>query len=95
MNSKQRANLKALAGKIEPIFQIGKGGVSENQLSGISDALNKRELIKISVLRACEQTAAELCGYLAEKLGAEPVAAIGNRIILYRRSETVKEHIEF
>lgn len=95
MTSKQRAKLRALASDIEPIFQIGKGNVSDNQLDGIDAALNKRELIKINVLKGCDYTSDELIGALAAKLGAEPVAAIGNKIILYRRSsdDSVK-HIE-
>lgn len=86
MTSKQRVKLRAYASDIEPIFQIGKGNLSDNQLDGIAAALNKRELIKINVLKGCDYTADELIGVLAAQLGAEPVAAIGNKIILYRRS---------
>ncbi len=96
MNSKQRANLRSLAMNLQPIFQIGKGGVGEAMLTGLDEALEKRELIKISVLRACEKSAKELIGELAERLEAEPVTAIGNKIVLYRKSknENIK-HVEF
>lgn len=96
MTSKQRANLKSLANNVTPIFQIGKGGVNEAMLEGISAALEKRELIKITVLRNCEKKAGELIGELAAALGAEPVTALGSKIVLYRRSSNDKiQHIEF
>lgn len=96
MNSKQRANLRSLAMGIDPIFQIGKGGVSDAMITGLSEALEKRELIKISVLRSCEFKAKELIDRLALRLGAEPVTAVGSKIVLYRRSKNDKiKHIEF
>lgn len=77
MTSKQRANLRGMASTIEPIFQIGKGGVSDALLEGLDAALEKRELIKITVLRNCDKKAKELIGEIAEQLSAEPVTAIG------------------
>ena len=50
MTSKQRAYLRSLANTIDAIFQIGKGGISDNLISQLSDALEARELIKVSVL---------------------------------------------
>ncbi len=95
LTSKQRAKLRALSSNCEPIFQIGKGNLSDVQLGEISAALNKRELIKISVLKSCDNTAEELIDEIATSLGAEPVAAIGSKIILYRRSTDKKvKHIE-
>lgn len=95
LTSKQRAKLRALASNVDPIFQIGKGNLSDIQISELAAALNKRELIKISVLKGCDYTADELIGDVAQALDAQPVAAIGNKIIVYRRSDdkTVK-HIE-
>lgn len=87
LTSKQRAQLRALANDIRPIFQIGKGGINDNMTAQISDALEARELIKITVLRNADGDPRSLMEELAEKTGAEAVAAIGNKIILYRRSE--------
>ena len=87
MTSKERSYLRSLAQKIEPIGQIGKGGVSENMISGIDDALEKREIVKITVLRNSEDEAAEIIDDLAEKLSATPVCSIGHKIILYRKSK--------
>ena len=85
-----------MASTLDPIFQIGKGNITENQIQGIDDALEKRELIKISVLRSSEIDADEALAFLAEALKATPVCAIGNKIVLYRRSESDKvKHIEF
>ncbi len=92
---KRRARLRALANGIDPCFQIGKGGINENMLADLSAALDAHELIKITVLRNAAGDAREFMHELSSALGAEEVAVIGNRIVLYRRStrEGVK-HIE-
>ena len=85
-----------MANGFETIFQIGKGGVSDALLEGLDAALEKRELIKITVLRNCDKKAKELIGEIAEQLSAEPVTAVGSKIVLYRRSKNDKiQHIEF
>ena len=96
LTSKERSNLKALASKETAIMQVGKGGIGDNLISSLSDALDKRELIKITVLENAEETSKEVGAILAANLKAEFVAAIGRKVILYRRSqkEGVK-HIEF
>lgn len=93
MTSKQRAALKSLAQKETPLFQIGKGGVNDNLIQAVSDALTARELIKLTVLKTCEDTPAEVLRQLAEAADAEPVCAIGGKIVLYRYSPDKKEHI--
>ncbi len=81
---------------IEPIFQVGKGGISENMVSDISKALEARELIKITVLKNNDDTPMSILQELAEKLKAEPVCAIGNKIVLYKRSSRKDvEHIKY
>lgn len=94
--SKQRATLRSMASAIEPIFQIGKASLNENQLKGIDEAIEKRELIKLSVLRSCEDSARELAEEIAAEIGATVVCTIGGKIVLYRRSKSDKvKHIEF
>lgn len=96
MTSKQRANLRALASKEESIFQVGKGNITPNMVSAVSDALEKRELVKLTVLKTAEDDAEDVLSELAKKLKAQPIATIGNKIILYRRSSSDKvKHIEF
>ena len=96
MTTKQRSKLRSLAQNIEPVGQVGKGGLSENMISGLSDALEKRELVKITVLNNAEDDISDIAAELAEKLGAEVVCVIGHKVVLYILShkENVK-HIEF
>ena len=96
MTSKQRKVLQAIANNIEPITQIGKGGIGENLIRSVSDALEARELVKLTVLETADGTPREILDELAASLGAQPVAAIGRKIILYRRSSRKDfDHIEF
>ena len=94
LTSSQRAHLRSLAANLSPITQIGKGGVSENFLNTVCDALEARELIKLSVLETSEYTPREAAEGLAEALNAAVVGVIGRKIILYRRSLNGKRHIE-
>ena len=96
MTTKQRSKLRSLAQTIEPIGQIGKGGISDNMVAGLSSALEASELIKVTVLKNAEDEAKYLADDLAAELNAEVVCTIGHKIVLYRRSlkDGVK-HIEF
>ncbi len=96
MTTKQRSKLRSLAQTLEPIGQIGKGGISDNMLNGLSSALDARELIKITVLKNAEDDARFLADDLADALDAEVVCTIGHKIVLYRYSEKDGiKHIEF
>ncbi len=95
MNTKERSRLRSIAQTIEPIGQIGKGGVSENMLKGLSDALDARELIKLTVLKNSDDEARFLADDIAAELNAEVVCTIGHKIVLYRRSDKNIKHIEF
>ena len=96
LTSKQRSHLKSIAADLQPVGQLGKGGMSENMLRSFSDALEARELIKINVLTNAEEDARSLGDELAARLSAECVAVIGRKVILYRRSSRKNfEHIEF
>jgi len=86
LTSKQRALLKGISSSYETIFQIGKGGISDNLIQQVSDALRKRELIKLRVLDNSEYSAAEASRVLAEKTGSEVVQVIGSRFILFKRN---------
>ena len=86
ITSKQRAYLRSLAVNEPTIMQIGKGGITENLIKTVSDALEARELVKLSTLENCEYTAREVADALAEATGAEVVAVIGRKLVLYRES---------
>jgi len=86
LTSKQRALLKGIASGYETIFQIGKGGISENLIQQVSDSLKKRELIKLRVLDNSEYSAGEAAKEIAEKTDSEVVQVIGSRFILFKRN---------
>ena len=85
MTSKQRAYLRGVANKIEPIFQVGKGGITENLITQLSDALEARELIKITVLKNAPDYARDLANEIAEGTNSEVIQVIGNKITLFRK----------
>lgn len=86
LTSKQRSALKSLAQNEDTIFQVGKGGISENMTGQISDALAARELIKVKVLDNSMLTAAEAAEEIAEATRSEVVQVIGSKFILYKRN---------
>lgn len=87
MTGKQRSFLKKMAHHLDPIFHIGKGGISENQVKAIDEALEKRELIKIKILQNTEIKAADAADYLAKEIQAQFVQAIGHNFTIYRPSQ--------
>ena len=83
LTGKQKRFLRAEANQLKPIFQVGKMGVNENMVKQIVEALEKRELIKVSILQNCEDDRDTVSEQLAEGTGAEIVQIIGNNIVLY------------
>lgn len=90
INGKQRSYLKALANSIDPIFQVGKNGVTESFLKQVDDALEARELVKINVLNNSLLKAKNVAIEISEKLNAEFVQSIGNKFVVYRESKENK-----
>lgn len=93
MTSKQRAYLKSLAMKTEPILQLGKGGVTPENTASVEEALAARELIKISVLQNCMEDPHEMAQLLAERTHSQVVQVIGKKIVLYREGKKEKKKI--
>ncbi|WP_310602710.1 ribosome assembly RNA-binding protein YhbY [Anaerosporobacter sp.] len=91
MTSKQRAYLKGLAMTLDPIYQVGKASITPEFTTGIKEALEARELIKISVLKNCMDDPREIAQILAERTQAEVVQVIGKKIVLYRESKEKKK----
>ena len=85
MTSKDRAYLRSLATNIDPIFQIGKGGLSDNLIKQVDDALEARELIKITVLENAQENPDEFAVNLASKTNSVVVQVMGRKITLYRK----------
>lgn len=84
MTSKQRAYLRSLAMNIDPIFRIGKDGITPELCESVRDALKARELIKIAVLKNCFEDPKALLQTLSERTGSEPVQVIGRKMVLYK-----------
>jgi len=90
MTSKQRAYLKSLASNLDTIFQIGKGGISDEICFQLGNALEARELIKIKFLETCPMSIKDTATEIADKTGAEVVQTIGTKIVLFKVSTQEK-----
>lgn len=84
ITSKQRAYLKSVAQTIEPIFQVGKNGVTPEITEAVAEALEAREMVKISVLNNCLEDPKYICEVLSERTNCIPVQVIGKKIVLYK-----------
>jgi len=93
MTSKQRSYLKGLAMNLDAIYQIGKSSLTPEFTIGIDEALEARELIKISVLNNCLDDPKELAATVAGRTHSEVVQVIGKKIVLYRESKEKKRII--
>jgi len=93
LTGKERAYLRGLGNKLSPIFQIGKNGVEENFLIQVKQALEARELIKIKVLENSGLESRETSDMICKAVKCEGVQAIGNKIVLYKKSKN-KQQIE-
>ncbi|WP_188453595.1 ribosome assembly RNA-binding protein YhbY [Virgibacillus oceani] len=90
LTGKQKRYLRSEAHHLKPIFQVGKTGVNENMVGQINDALEKRELIKVSILQNCLEDKDDVAAQLAAGTNAEIVQIIGNNIVLYKESRENK-----
>ena len=96
LNSKERSNLRSIAQTIDPITQVGKLGVNDSLIESLDKAIEKREIIKVTVLENSGLIPKDAGFEIAEKLNAEFVCATGRKLVFYRRSSNPKvEHIIF
>lgn len=91
LTGKQRSYLKGMANTMDPIFQVGKNGITESFIKQVEDALEARELIKIKVLNNSLLDATEVASQIAEEIDAEFVQSIGNKFVLYKESKENKK----
>lgn len=91
LTGKQKRFLRRKAHHLRPIFQVGKIGVNENMVKQIDETLEKRELIKVSILQNCIDDKHSVAEELASGTKAEIVQIIGNNIVLYKESEENKQ----
>ena len=90
MNSKQRAYLRKISAMEVPIFQVGKSSVTPELTAAIDEALEKRELIKLSVLKNCLDDPRSIAEVLSDRTHSSVVHVIGRKIVLYRPAKEEK-----
>lgn len=96
LTSKQRATLRSLAQTINPVTQVGKYGVNDALIESLEKSIEKRELIKVTVLENSGLDVKETGFEIADALSAEFVCATGRKLVFYKRSSNPDvEHIEF
>ena len=94
MTKKQRAYIKSLAMTKDPIFQIGKNSMTPELTKAVAEALQARELIKISVLKNCADDPRELADMMAERTKSQVVQVIGKKIVLYKEGKDKNKKIQ-
>jgi RNA-binding protein len=90
LNNKQKKYLRSQAHHLNPIFQVGKGGVNDHLITHIKEAIEVRELMKVSILNNCLEDKHEVAEALSARSGAELVQVIGKIIVLYKESKDNK-----
>jgi len=91
MTGKQRAAHRAAANSLEPVFQVGKGGVTDAVVKQTADALRARELVKVkALLETVPETPREMADKLAAATGAEVIQVVGGSMILYKENPEIK-----
>ena len=91
ITTKQRAYLRGLAQTLDPVFQIGKNSLTPEFTEAINEALEKRELIKISVLKNCDDDVKELASMLSDRTHSDTVSVIGRKIVLFKYQKDAKK----
>jgi RNA-binding protein len=87
MTSKERAFLRSAAHNMDPIFSVGKSGVTPELTLAVEEALEARELIKISVLKNCMDLPADIANILAERTHSQVIQIMGKKITLFKKSQ--------
>lgn len=91
MTTKQRAYLKGLAMKIDPIFQIGKSSLTPEVTEAVAECFNTRELVKITILKNCLDDPRGIADMLSERTHSQVVQVIGRKIVLYKENKDHKK----
>ncbi len=87
LTSKQRAFLRSKANGLDPIFHVGKSSLTPEMTEGIAEALEKRELIKVGILKNCFDDPKELASIIAERTGSVVVCVMGKKITLFKQKK--------
>lgn len=87
INTKQRAYLRSLAQKIQPVFQVGKNGITDSLIEDLSNALEARELIKITLLNSIPSDKNDIANEIANQTNSEFIQLVGNKLTLYKQNK--------
>ena len=90
LTSKQRSYLKGLAMKLDPVYQIGKESLTPEIIKGLDEVLEARELIKVSILKNCDDDPRAIADTAAERTRSTAVQVIGRKFVLYRPAKKPK-----
>ena len=91
MTTKERAYLKGLAANLEPVFQIGKAGLTPEVTEAVRETFNTRELVKLAVLKNCMEDPVQIADMLSGRTKSQVVQVIGKKIVLYKESKDHKK----
>lgn len=90
LRGKQKRYLRSQAHHLQPIFQIGKGGLNEAMIKQINEALEKRELIKVTLLQNTDEIAEDVANALRSEIHCDIVQIIGRVLVLFKPSTKEK-----
>lgn len=91
LTGKQKRFLRSKANRLQPLIQIGKNGLTASVIAQIEEALEAKELIKLTILQNCEEDKKDIAAALAEREGIEVAQIIGSIILLYKESVEKKQ----
>ena len=91
LTSKERAELRAQANTLDTTLIVGKGGITDTLIADVENQLTARELVKGKVLEGALLSPREACDAICEATGADGVAVIGTKFVIYRYSEKLQE----
>ena len=91
ITTKERAYLRGLANDMPALYQLGKNGLTDEFFATLDEALNARELIKVTVLKNAFLTTREAMDIICEELECEPVSCVGSKIVIYRKAKDEKK----
>lgn len=91
LTGKQRSHLKSIANTMDPLFQLGKSGITENFIKQIDVALETREIVKVKILKNNFLDPTEVANQIADELNAEFVQSMGSKFVIYRESKENKK----
>lgn len=90
LRGKQKRFLRSKAHHLQPIFQVGKGGINDAMIIQVGEALEKRELIKVSLLQNTDELPEDVAAALESALACEVVQIIGRVLVVYKASSKEK-----